>query len=268
VASWLRRTVNPRSTRRANQLTAREAFRVLRSNLLVAISELANPVVVVTSAYESEGKTSVCVSLAESIAAAGPRVVVVDMDLRHSEAHRRLAAYNEAGLSDVLLGRAELEDCLQYIELPAPDVERPAGLHFLAAGPAVANPTELLATPRTAQLLESLASQADIVLLDTPPVLPVADTLVIGRHAAGAVLVVEARGTPGPAAKRAKDTLTRNQTRLLGVVLNKFDIDDASYGIGDTNGYGLGHGLGYGLDPKVPATPNGRNGRSGNGSGA
>jgi polysaccharide biosynthesis transport protein len=256
--------MSPRSTKRAHQLTAREAFRVLRSNVLVAISELSNPVVVVTSAYASEGKTSVCVNLAESLAAAGPRVVVVDLDLRHPDAHQRFAAYNEVGVSDVLLGRAELEDSLQHIELPAPDADRSAGLSFLAAGAPVHNPTELLATPRTAQLLERLSSQADIVLLDTPPVLPVADTLVIGRLAAGAVLVVESRRTPAPAARRAKDTLTRNQTRLLGVVVNKFDADEAGYGVGDANGYGLG--LGYGLD-RTATAPNGRNGRSGNGSG-
>jgi Mrp family chromosome partitioning ATPase len=110
----------------------------------------------------------------------------------------------------------------------------------------VSDPTELLATPRTAQLLEWLAEQADIVLLDTPPVLPVADTLVIGRLAAGAVLVVEARRTPAPAAKRAKDALTRNQTRLLGVVLNKYQARYAGYGYGDTSGYGYGFGYGFG----------------------
>src|SRR5581483_1764235 len=95
-------------------------------------------------------------------------------------------------------------------------------MDFLAAGPRLANPTELLSTPRTAKLLESLSANADVVLIDAPPVLSVADTLVIGRLAAGAVLVVEAGRTPAPAAKRAKDALTRNQTRLLGVVLNKF----------------------------------------------
>ena len=73
------------------------------------------------------------------------------------------------------------------------------------------------------------------MLLDTPPVLPVADTLVIGRLAAGAILVVESRRTPTPVALKAKAALTRNQTRLLGVVLNKLQGRDAAYGYG----YGL-----------------------------
>ncbi|MBA2326598.1 MAG: CpsD/CapB family tyrosine-protein kinase [Actinobacteria bacterium] len=219
---------------------------MLRSNLLVAISELANPSVIVTSAYAREGKTSMCVNLAESLAAAGPRVVLVDLDLRNPDSHRLLDAHNEVGVTDVLLEHRSLEECLQYVELPAVDTDRPAGMYFLGTGPQVSSPTELLATPRTGRLLGSLAAQADIVLLDTPPVLPVADTLVIGRFVAGAVLVVEARRTPVPAVKRAKDALTRNQTRLLGVVLNKFQAKDVTYGYGDSFGYGYGYGYGYG----------------------
>ena len=230
--------------KRSHRLAAREAFRVLRSNLLVAISDLANPSVVVTSAYSREGKTSTCVNLAGSLASAGPRVVLVDLDLRNPDSHNLLGAHNETGVSDVLLDRRSLESCLQYVELPATDGgQPPAGMYFLATGPQVANPTELLATSRTGRLLEALATQADIVLLDTPPVLPVADTLVIGRLVAGAVLVVEARRTPVPAVQRAKDALTRNQTRLLGVVLNKFRRKFAS---ADETSYGFGYGYGYG----------------------
>lgn len=222
---------------RRNAATSRladreEAFRVLRSNLLVAISDLANPVVIVTSAAQGEGKTSTCVGLARSLALAGPRVVLVDLDLRQPTAHRHVGADNVPGAAEVLLDRRPLEDCLQYL---SPPVDAPAanGLYFLPAGSGATDPTELLSSPRTSRLLEGLSSQADIVLVDTPPVLPVADTLVIGRLAAGAVLVVEARGTPVQLVNRAKSALTRNQTRILGVVLNKFNLDDdASYGFG------------------------------------
>jgi capsular exopolysaccharide synthesis family protein len=237
----------------------------MRSNLLVAISELANPVVIVTSAYAREGKTATTTNLAQSIAAAGPRVVLVDADLRNPDSYRILGAHNEYGLSDVLLDRRSLEESLQYVELASGDADQPAGMYFLATGAPVANPTELLATPRTGRLLDGLARQADIVLLDTPPVLPVADTLVIGRLAAGAVLVVEARRTPGPAAKRAKDALTRNQTRLLGVVLNKFQPKYAGYGYGDSFGYGYASGYSYGYGSRG-GTKEG-NGAGGDGAG-
>jgi tyrosine-protein kinase Etk/Wzc len=106
---------------------------------------------------------------------------------------------------------------------------------FLSAGAPVDNPTELLSAPRIARLLERLAGVTDIVLVDAPPVLSVADTLVIGHMASGAVLVVEANRTTVPAVKKAKDTLTRNQTRLLGIVLNKYrprTADETYVGVG------------------------------------
>jgi Mrp family chromosome partitioning ATPase len=107
-----------------------------------------------------------------------------------------------------------------------------------------------------AQLLDALATQADIVVVDTPPVLPVADTLVIGRMAAGALLVVEARKTPVAAIQRAKDALTRSQTRLLGLVVNKMQAKDADLGYG--YGYGYGYGDSYdGTDVDGDASGNG-----------
>jgi receptor protein-tyrosine kinase len=216
-----------------------EALRVLRSNLLVALPQLDNPIVVVTSAVPREGKTSTCVNLAQSLAAAGSRVALVDLDLRNPDSHRLLGARNNAGVSDVLLERRNLEDCLQYIEFAASPSARPIGMCFLSAGRRTENPSELLSTPRLGRVLERLAGVTNIVLVDAPPVLSVADTLVIGRLAAGAVLVVEARRTPVPDVKRAKDMLTQNQTRLLGVVLNKFkptagrvgySVDGTEYG--------------------------------------
>lgn len=204
-----------------------EAFRILRSNVLVALSDLANPVVVVTSTQAGEGKTSTCASLARSLAESGKRVVLVDFDLRQPAAHRLVHAHNEVGVVDVLTRRADLGDALQFI--PVDDAR---GLYFLAAGSRAENPTELLGTVQTADLLNVLARQADVVLLDTPPVLPVADTLVIGRLAAGAILVVEAGRTPVPAVLQTKAALTRNQTRLLGMVLNRSDSRDSLIGYG------------------------------------
>lgn len=202
--------------------TANEAFRVVRSNLVVAIRDLDHPVVVVTSAYPNEGKTSTSVSLAQSFASAGYRVTLVDLDLRDPDAHHLLQTHNEIGVADVLVDQRSVDECIQHLDVGDDGSTPGVSLSFLAAGSRTANPTELLSTPRTARLLERLASTADVVLLDAPPVLAVADTLVIGRLSAGAVLVVEAGRTPAPVARRAKDALTRNQTRLLGVVLNKF----------------------------------------------
>lgn len=213
-----------------------EAFRVLRTNLGVAIADLERPTVLVTSAIAGEGKTSTCSNLARVFAQSGRRVVLVDLDLRHPDIHRWFGLPNELGVTDVLVNQRPIEDCLQYIEIAAPQGSNKRALYILTTGPAVSDPAELLGTKRTALLLDALAMQADIVLIDTPPVLLVADTLVIGGMAGGAVLVTEARRTPVEAVHRAKDALTRNKTRLLGVVVNKYEP-----GRSEEMGYGYGY---------------------------
>jgi capsular exopolysaccharide synthesis family protein len=246
----------PRLSRRTDRAEAYaspgEAFRILRSNLAVAMSDLERPTVIVTSADAGEGKTATTVNLARSLVAAGQRVVLVDLDLRHPDVHHWFGLPNDVGVADVLLDRRPLNECLQYVEIFTGDGGPGRPLYVLPTGEKVDNPAELLGAGRTARMLDALAPQADIVLIDTPPVLLVADTLEIGRMVAGALLVVEAKRTPIPAVQQAKDALIRNQTRLLGLVLNKFVARDAA---GEAYGYGAGYGYGYG--PAAPAEGNG-----------
>lgn len=206
-----------------------EAFRVLRANLEVTLLDLERPSVVVTSAHAGEGKTSVCAQLGRSFADAGRRVVLVDLDLRKPELHRWFDADNLQGVSDVLTERCTLEEAVRFVDLPTIDGDAPHGLYLLAAGSAVPNPAELVGSARTGRLLDALSGQADVLLVDTPPVLPVADTLVIARTVAGAVLVV-GPDTPVDAARGAKDALVRNHARVLGAVLNRFDTGRLGYG--------------------------------------
>ena len=196
------------------------------------MQQLERPTVAVTSARAGEGKTVTAANLARSMALSGRHVVLVDLDLRHPDAHRHLGCHNEFGAADILLGRRPLADCLQHVEVGKGPQSTRAGLYVLAAGNDVSNPTELLGTHRAARLLEALVEQADVVLIDTPPVLAVADTLVLGPVIGGAVLVVEARRTPVTVVAQAKDALIRSQTRLLGVVVNKFQARDAAFGYG------------------------------------
>jgi len=220
-----------------------EAYRVLRSNLNVAISDLERATVIVTSAQPGEGKTATSANLARAMALGGQRVVLADLDLRHPDVHRWFGVSNDTGVTDILLGRGAVDESLKYVEV-AGGTDGARGFYLLPTGSPVANPTELIGSRRMGQLLDALAASADIVLIDTPPVLPVADTLVIGRMAAGAILVVEARKTTVAAIQRAKDALTRSQTRLLGVVVNKLLAKDADLGYG--YGYGYGYGDSYG----------------------
>jgi capsular exopolysaccharide synthesis family protein len=230
-----------------------EAFRILRSNLDVALAELSHPTILVTSASPGEGKTATAVNLTRALTLAGRRTVLVDFDLRHPDTHNHLGADNLVGVSDVLNGDRSLSECLQFIKV---DTERQGsdgtkGFYFLPTGPSVSNPTELLDGRRTSVLLAALAEQADLVLVDTPPLLPVADTLVIGRRVSGAILVVETRRTPIAAIQHAKNALLQNQTRLVGIVVNKLQPRDGR----SEDGYGYGYGYGYGpLETEVPSS--------------
>ena len=232
----------------AGSAAVEESYRVVRANLLVSLSAFEHPRVVITSAKPGEGKTEVCAHLAVSFARAGQRVVLVDLDLRHPDAHRVLGGHNRFGVSDLLLGHRRLDETLQFLPLPPVGDQAAQGLYFLATGPAVANPTELLGADRASALLDELGEQADIVLIDAPPVLPVADMLVLGRVVTGAVLVVEAHRTSITEVTKARNALTRNQTRIFGMVLNKQRRRDTGYG----DIYGYGPSLGASVRPDAP----------------
>jgi len=219
------------TTRPADDGLRAEAFRVLRSNLEVSLDELDRHSIMITSPSANEGKTLTAVNLAASMASTGRRVVLVDLDLRHPDVHVRVDAHNETGATDVLLGRLPLSDCLQFVSTEQESNGASRGFYVLPVGPPVANPAELLATSRTARLVEALGANADIVLIDAPPVLPVADSLSLARLAGGVIVVVEAGRTTYPQVERAIQLLARSQARLLGTVLNRAR-DDVGYGYG------------------------------------
>jgi capsular exopolysaccharide synthesis family protein len=224
-----------------------ESFRILRTNLEVSLMDLDRPSVMVTSPHPGEGKTETCSQLAAIMAAAGRRVVLVDLDLRKPDLHRYLGVPGQPGVTDVLLDKVSVDAVLQYVEVGGGAGMGPQAFYFLPAGTPVPNPSELLSTKRLGRLLDALSRQADLVLIDTPPALAVADTLTIGRLVGGAVLVVSSRDTLVSDAARAKDALIRNHTRMLGVVLNRLGEGEAPYG------YAYGYGYGYGADSEPVA---------------
>ncbi len=151
----------------------------------------------VTSAAPHEGKSTTVLNLAMAVSLTGRRVVLVDTDLRRSDLHRMLEVEGGVGITDVLLGQATLEEALQRDEK--------SGLTVLGPGTRAPNPTELLESAEMRQLLEELREKADLVIFDSPPLLAVADTLVLA-NLADAVLMVcvagqdAAAGHPGGAA--------------------------------------------------------------------
>jgi polysaccharide biosynthesis transport protein len=167
---------------------------------------------VVTSAMPGEGKSTVAMNLALALAEVSDRVLLVDADLRRPTVADRLELEGAAGLSTVLIGRADVEDVVQEWG--------PHGLDVLTSGAIPPNPAELLASPAMRELAERLAARYEVIVWDAPPVLPVTDTLLLARHADGVILLTNARTTRRAQVAEALESLKRAETRILGVVLN------------------------------------------------
>lgn len=199
---------------------AAEAYRALRTSLLFAQSVPIRSVVI-TSAGAAEGKTTVAGNLAAAFAQQGLSVVLVDADLRRPAVHEVFAVPREPGLSNVLIRQAPLEQALR----PTP-VER---LMVLPAGTLPPNPAELLGSPAMDELLAQLDARADLVILDTPPVLAAADAAVLAPRAQGVVLVARAGRVNRDAVVRAFRQLQSVNARVLGTVLNDPDAEVPRY---------------------------------------
>jgi capsular exopolysaccharide synthesis family protein len=195
---------------------AAEAFRALRTAVLFSAPDAPPKVIMVTSAGAGEGKTSSCLNLATSLAEAGSRVVVLDVDLRRPSCHRLLGLQNHVGPSSFLSGQVDLPGVLHSVAKPK--------MTFVPAGPMPPNPAELVGSVRMRAALDRLRHDYDFVLLDAPPVLPVTDAVVLGREAEGVVLVVKGQDTPRELVRRARDHLQQAGAHLLGVVVNNVDL--------------------------------------------
>ena len=203
---------------------AAEAYRTLRTSIQFLALDQPMRTLQVTSANAREGKTTTLVNLGVSLAKAGQRVVIVCCDLRRPRVHDFFGLSNETGLTSVLLGKVPLTGALQDV----PDQNR---LMLLASGPLPPNPSELLSSKRTIEVLTSLQNEADIVLLDSPPVLPVTDALVLSGRVDATLLVAVSGSTTIKEVGRAAELLRQVDAPLVGLVLNGVD-EDGSYGYG------------------------------------
>lgn len=208
-----------------------ESLRALRTNLtFVDIGGSPRRCILVTSAVPSEGKSTISLTLAASIAGTGKTVILVDADLRASRLSERLGIEAGVGLTDVLLGRASAADLLQ-------PVGTDGTFRILAAGQIPPNPAELLGSSTFEDVLDNLRELADYVIIDAPPVLPVADALVLAHLADGVLFVVGADRVKRPQVANARDALQRVQAPLLGTVVNMVAPSDER---GGTYGYRAG----------------------------
>jgi len=212
-----------------------EAFRSFRTALQFSTDQGAPKSIVITSAQPSEGKSTTALALAINFAQLGMKVLLIDGDLRNPSQHRYLARSNGAGLANYLAGRAMPENIFQKT-----DVE---GLYFMPSGPLPPNPAELLAGPKMLSLLSTASEKVDAVIIDSPPVLGLADAPLLASIAAGTLFVVAAGHTRRGVVKAALKRLHFARARMVGALMNKCDFR-SNYGYGGYGGYGYGYGAG------------------------
>jgi capsular exopolysaccharide synthesis family protein len=230
VGSW-RKNANPvviSVTEPSSQPA--EAYRSLRTSLQFVRNDATMRIILVTSPNAGDGKTATVVNLGAVFAQAGARVVVVSCDLRRPGLNQVIAPGEHAELASVLAGQQPLDLALS----PVPGVD---GLWAFGTREVAANPTELLSGNRMRSLIDDLAGRFDIVLIDSPPVLPVADALILSRYADAVLLVVAAASTKRAELRRAAEKLAQASAPVVGAVLNKATAQD---------GYGYGYGSGHG----------------------
>jgi len=194
-----------------------ESYRVLRTNLRFTGLENPSGALLVTSAGPGEGKTTTAVNLAIVMAQSGRRVILLDADLRRPTVHSYLKLSNNVGLSSLFIEDASTPDQI----MQDTTVE---GLRVITSGPLPPNPSELLDSKVMIELLKTMRAQSDMVIVDSPPLLAVADATIIGSRCSGAILILDAGKTRTDIAKRAVERLRQTNVRVFGVVLNKLSL--------------------------------------------
>jgi non-specific protein-tyrosine kinase len=198
-----------------------EAYRSLRTNL--EFSSLDKPLhsLLVSSASPNEGKSTTLANLGVIHAQAGKRVILLDCDLRRPRLHELLGLSNNVGVATALLE--------QDAPLPLQDTEVD-NLRAMTSGPLPPNPADLLASKRMDVLLAQLLEQADLVLLDAPPVTAATDAALLSTKVDGVLVVVRAGHTKREHAERAKDLLEKVNANVVGAVLTNAAVDPSAYG--------------------------------------
>lgn len=212
------------------QDVAVEAYRGLRTNVQFVGLDEPMRIVQVSSSLPGEGKTTTAANLAVVLAQSGRSVVIVDADLRRPRLHEVFSAPSVPGLTEVLLG--------DPVDLVVNHLGH--GLHLVTAGTLASSPSEMLSSPRMVALLHELAERFDFVVIDSAPILPVADSVALSVAVEGVLMVVQAGRTSRTTVRDALGQLGRVQAAVRGIVLNRVER-----GRNARDGYGYGYGYGH-----------------------
>jgi len=249
VSSWKKRD-KPLVVSLARPMSpAAEAYRSLRTSLQFARQERDLHTILVTSPAAAEGKTSTLSNLGAMFAQAGQRVVLVSCDLRKPRLGQFFGVNEKAGLTTAILGEQPVEELVQAV--PGDD-----NLWLLGSGELPPNPAELLNGRRIQEVFSALRELFDLVLIDSPPVLPVTDSVVLAKDADATLLIVAAGQTSRSDLQRAAEKLAQVNAQVVGLVLNETTRQGSGYGYG----YGYGYGGTYTTDKSLLPVPPQMNG--------
>lgn len=210
-------------TKKMPRSLSAEAYRSLRTSIKFSSSDKLIKTIVVTSSLIGEGKSTVVGNLAYSLNQDGSRVLVIDCDLRKPSIHENFLLSNEKGLVDVLVGKSDLKSVTKKIE---------DSLFLITAGTVPPNPAEILGSKEMEDLIKELSINFDYIILDTTPILPVSDTLLLASKADATLIVVKARKTKEKVVKESYDQLVEAKANVIGTILNESDksLDNKYYG--------------------------------------
>ena len=229
-----------------------EAYRTLRTAVLLSSADNPPRIIQVASSSSREGKTVTSINTAFTLAQSGARVLLVDADLRRPRCHRMVGAVRAPGLVDYLVGHSPLEQCVRQLALDGsgwhavPAVKPDDGnghadgngkgnrflvgrVDLLPSGTPAPNPAELLGSERMKETLRQLREGYDYVIVDSPPVLPVADSVILGTMVDAVVLVIKGQSTSKEMVRQAYSKLARLNVHVIGSVLNDVDVTSGDY---------------------------------------
>lgn len=198
-----------------------EAYRIARTNIQFAAVDKDLKTFLITSSGPSEGKSTTAANLSIAFAQAGKSVLLIDADLRKPTQHKIWDFDNSKGLTNILLGDAEISRTVQ----PTPM----NNLHVLTTGPIPPNPSEMMGSQRMSQLLKKSQEFADIIIIDSPPIIAVTDAALLASQVDGVVLVVAVGQARIESAQRAKKMLINGKATILGTILNMVEEDSEDY---------------------------------------
>lgn len=201
-----------------------EAYRHLRTSVLLSSAGRPPKTLVVTSCVPSEGKTTTTINLAVTLAQTGARVLVIDGDMRRPSVHGSFGAENKRGLSNLLSNEMSEAEMLAVVQK-----EEESGLYLLTSGPVPPNPAELIGSDQMRQVIFELGKTFDHIVIDSPPIASFTDGILLGAISDGVILVIHANECSRKVVQRSRQALQDVGAKILGVVLNRVNLRSSDY---------------------------------------